>query len=204
MWRLVVLSICIALLSGCSSLSKDECLHTDWEALGFEDGAKGVQINQIQEYRQDCTKHGVQMDLARYKVGRKVGLEEFCQPHSGYSAGRSGYSYRGICAPELEVAFLERYRDGQIVYKAERRLRDIESNLSGANNKINSLARSIKKRELTLLDDETTSKERRNAYADLDNLKRRLYQVQQERQRYRHDVEHARREFREVEALYGL
>jgi hypothetical protein len=53
-----------AALSGCNSMSAQECLATDWRTVGYEDGVNGYAGDRIGRYRNACSEHGVTPNLA--------------------------------------------------------------------------------------------------------------------------------------------
>ena len=121
------------LACGCATLSTDECLTADWRIIGYEDGVQGRGGDRIGRHREACAKAGVTPDLIAYRTGRREGLEQFCRPANGFTEGRRGAPYQGICPAELEPSFLAAYREGleihrleQAVYAIEREIADVE------------------------------------------------------------------------------
>ena len=55
-----------AALSGCNSMSAQECLATDWRTVGYEDGVNGYSGDRIGRYRNVCSEYGVMPNLAEY------------------------------------------------------------------------------------------------------------------------------------------
>lgn len=199
-----ILLICsVLVLASCSGLSKEECQTVDWEALGFEDGVVGKGLEKVGDYRESCAKHGVRIDLERYKYGRNIGLQDFCKPNSAYEAGRRGYVYKGICPSDLEDAFVGPYEDGRTVYRAEVKLQRAESELDSVENSIDRIERDIRNREKVMLDDKTDSDKRRQLYNQIEDLKRDLYRQKQKIRDLHEEVYRARREFEDVQARYG-
>ena len=76
-----------AALSGCNSMSAQECLATDWRTVGYEDGVNGYTGDRIGHYRKACSEHGVTPNLEQYQAGREQGLREFCKPANGFRVG---------------------------------------------------------------------------------------------------------------------
>jgi len=109
----------MVLISGCASLSKEECQTANWKTIGFEDGAQGKPEARIRAHRKACAEYGVAPELEAYRSGWEEGVARFCQPGNGYSQGRSGKEYSGVCPDSLETAFLQSYRDGRALYKLE-------------------------------------------------------------------------------------
>ncbi len=84
-------------LSGCASMSGDECMTSDWSAIGYEDGSRGYTTDRMSKHRKACAKHGVTPDFTAYQSGRDQGLVEYCQPSRGFNVGSNGGSYQGVC-----------------------------------------------------------------------------------------------------------
>ena len=76
--RLKVIGAAFVMLfmSGCASMSSDECVATDWSAIGYEDGARGYTTDRFSRHRKACAKHGITADFGSYQAGRDQGLVE--------------------------------------------------------------------------------------------------------------------------------
>ena len=61
-------------LSGCASISQEECLLGDWYQIGLSDGQYG-RSNRAADYSKDCSEYQVKMDLKSYNKGRSEGLK---------------------------------------------------------------------------------------------------------------------------------
>ncbi len=66
--------VMLMLASGCATMSEEECLVADWHAIGYEDGAAGLQVAQLGKRREACAEYGVRPDTAAYRAGRDEGL----------------------------------------------------------------------------------------------------------------------------------
>jgi len=113
---LLALMLIGAVLSGCATMNKEECLTADWRAVGYEDGTRGYMASKIAEHRKACAEHGVTPDLDAYRAGRKEGLREFCKARNGYNLGIAGHGYAGTCPADLEEAFAAAYQQGRQIY----------------------------------------------------------------------------------------
>jgi hypothetical protein len=126
---LVAMTI-LAVLSGCASMNKEECLSANWRQVGFSDGAKGLTNKQIEQHAKACAEYGVQVNLDEYLSGRAQGLLTYCQAENGFIVGRSGERQVATDCPEhLRPAFMEQYNRGLIVHAIES---DLESRRSRA------------------------------------------------------------------------
>ena len=102
----IVWCVCGLFLTGCASLSKEECMAADWRTIGFEDGAKGRLLQRIGEHRESCAEYGIAPDFDAYRQGHQEGVSRYCNANVGYSVGRRGASYNGVCPSEFEAEFL--------------------------------------------------------------------------------------------------
>jgi hypothetical protein len=104
----------VALLAaGCATMDKSECREADWRTIGLEDGAAGRTVSYIGNHRKACAEHGVSPDLAAYRRGHAIGVRQFCSPANGFSQGRAGRGYTGVCPADLEGGFLAAHATGR-------------------------------------------------------------------------------------------
>ena len=179
-WATISMAAAVLALSGCATMSEDECLTSDWGAIGYEDGARGYTMEQFSNRRQACAKHGVTPDFRAYQEGRDEGLVSYCQPSRGYNLGVAGGTYHGVCDVALEEEFLDAYRVGHQLY-------GLRSNVQSANNRIYSRERElervesqIRSKEALLISDETTTEDRVLLLADLKDLSERTGELEAE------------------------
>lgn len=102
----------VFLISGCASLSKEECQQGDWYGIGFSDGVQGRSIARFDQHREACAEHGVTVDISTYETGRHKGLRRFCSASNAYRHGELLQRYDGICPAELEQNYLSNYIAG--------------------------------------------------------------------------------------------
>jgi len=174
------LSLAFVGLSGCASMSGDECETSDWSAIGYEDGSRGYADNRLGKHRKACAKHGITPDFAAYQSGRDRGLVQYCQPRRGFSVGSSGGQYNGVCRVDLEADFLDAYNAGY-------HLHTLRSNVSSANSQIYSRERELDTIEkdvirigAALISDDITTEARILLLADLKNSSERTGQLETE------------------------
>lgn len=157
---LPVLLAASAALSGCASMSVEECLVADWESVGLEDGTRGRGSDGIGRYREACAKAGVTPDLAAYEKGRNAGLVQFCRPARGYEFGRKGGSYAGVCPSETEGEFLAAYNEGREYYEFEQAVSEAESAVTSGEYSLRAARKELDKGERRLDDDSLTANQR--------------------------------------------
>jgi hypothetical protein len=182
------------MMSGCASMSGEECVATDWSAVGFEDGARGYTTERFSKHRKACAKHGVTADFSAYQNGRDQGLVEYCQPGRGYDVGVNGGRYYGVCSVEREADFLDAYNAGYHLYTLRSNVNRATSSISAKERELENVADKMRAKEVALIDRESTTEERVLLLADLKELSERTGQLEAEiqdlyEQRARYQVE---------------
>lgn len=168
--HLIWVALAFAGLSGCATMSGDECLTSDWTTIGYEDGVRGYTADRIGKHRKACAKHGVTPDFTAYQNGRDQGLVEYCQPSRGFSVGSSGGSYNGVCNVNLEADFLDAYNTGYHLYTLKSNVNRENSAIHSKQHEIETIDKRIHEQELALISDETTTEERIVLLMDMKDL----------------------------------
>ena len=84
---LLTLLIGVITLTGCASMSVDECKTADWRMIGYEDGITGRSALQLKEHRKACAEHGIAPNLDVYLTGHEQGLMVYCRPVKAFDLG---------------------------------------------------------------------------------------------------------------------
>lgn len=161
---LSLLALLFAGLSGCATLSADDCQSADWVAIGEDDGANGYSASRVNSHVSACKKHGVAVDRSEYARGRSLGLERFCEPSNGYQYGSKKREYKYVCPAALEGGFLREYVKG---------LNDVISDLDNDRSRARSaLDRARDKRRDAAPDDDVEKLDQRvkSAQTKVDNI----------------------------------
>lgn len=119
-----------AILTGCASLDRGECLNANWYAIGLEDGARGQPLERLGTHRRACAGHGVAPDAQRYMAGRDEGLKSFCTYERGFSVGRAGQAYAGACPANLAAGFQAGHQRGRELYEVHRQLDEVQKQIA--------------------------------------------------------------------------
>jgi uncharacterized small protein (DUF1192 family) len=196
----------IAALSGCASMSSEECANSDWVAVGYEDGSRGYTSDRFGNHRKACAKHGIPADFQAYQQGRAEGLVEFCQPSRGYNLGVNGGTYHGVCDVAMEEDFLDAYRVGHQLYS-------LRANVNGASSRIHTREAELKRtkeeiraKEADLISEDITVQDRVLLLADLKELSERTGELEAEIERLVADrarFEHELQSYEQTVAAYG-
>lgn len=122
---LAVAAILVAIgVSGCATMSAEECQTANWQAIGHEDGSQGLESTQFAKHRKACAEHGVQANFAQYKQGYEGGVRLYCTPERGYSLGKDNNPLPTICPNDLAPNVDRGYRLGQELYVKKKALKD--------------------------------------------------------------------------------
>ena len=110
----------LLVLVGCATVSKEDCLLTDWYEIGRLDGMQGKPRTGFMNRAKACLEHGVSADREAYYRGHDDGLTYFCTEQKGFELGRNGSTYPSVCPLPAEEEFKAGYRDGiQLFCSAE-------------------------------------------------------------------------------------
>lgn len=195
--NVIWVTLAVVGMSGCASMSGDECVTSDWTAVGYEDGVRGYTGDRIGTYRKACAKHGIAPDLTSYQKGRDQGLVEYCQPARGFNVGSNGGRYQGVCRVDLEGDFLDAYRAGYHLYTLRSNVNRANSAIHSKESELNRIEDSIVAAELALISPDSTTEERLALLLDIKEMSERTGQLEAEirdlyedRAHYRVELEH--------------
>lgn len=203
----ILLTAVLLGLSGCATMSGDECATSDWAAIGYEDGSRGYTTDKFASRRKACAKHGITADFGAYQTGRAEGLVEFCQPSRGYNLGVSGGRYNGVCDVAMEEEFLDAYRVGNQLYVLRANVNNANSRIYAKERELERVHDDIRAKEALLISDETTIQDRVLLIADLKELSERTGELENEievliQDRSKHEYELA--DYERTVAAYGF
>lgn len=177
--RLVLIfSVAVTLgMSGCASMSADECAMSDWRTIGFEDGAQGYTADRLGNHRKACAKHGVAPDFDAYQSGRSQGLRQYCQPSRGFNVGASGGRYNGVCPGDMEPDFVDAFNAGHQLHNLRASVNSANYQISAKRTELEIADKRILEAELLLIARDTTTENRILLLAELKDLSERTGQL---------------------------
>jgi len=167
-------------LSGCASMSADECAMSDWRTIGYEDGSMGYTADRIGNHRKACAKHGVAPDFEAYQAGRREGLRQYCQPSRGFNVGASGARYNGVCPGDMEPDFVTAFNSGHKLYNRRSSVKSATSQINAKNAELDRNAKRIRVVEAGLISRETLAEDRVLLLVDLKELSERSGKLEAE------------------------
>ena len=177
---IIVSTIAAAALSGCASMSAEECVASDWRTIGFEDGAMGYTADRISTHRKACAKHGVAPDFDAYQTGRKEGLRQYCQPSRGFNVGASGARYNGVCPGDMEPDFVDAYNSGHKLYNLRANVNRANSAVIAREAELERTEDNIRQIQADLISPETSAEDRVMLLVDLKEESERIGELEAE------------------------
>lgn len=182
---LAAVAACGLLAASCETLSEDQCAAGDWSGIGYTDGANGYTAARFADHVKACAKYNITPDQSVYLAGRERGLPVYCTLSRGFSVGRQGQSYAGVCPANLERPFLSGMADGRIVWDVQQRVNRANSDISNAETRWNDVDNRLREEERRLSDPATPD-------ADKAAIRERLKRLRDDRRSADNDLRDAR------------
>lgn len=166
------------LLHGCATMSEDECLAADWWIIGHKDGFEMRPRSYLAEHQEACAEYGVTPDRNAYAEGYRSGRQDFlrryCTRSNGYTVGREGGSYIGLCPDSMEEPFLAGFRRGKEVREIEMEVWDIKLERRKLRGEIDELEEELEAQRTTFESDENSLEERDDAWTRIGEIEEEL------------------------------
>jgi Protein of unknown function (DUF2799) len=118
---IISLAAIMIMVAGCASVSKEDCLLTDWYEIGRQDGRQGKPRTAFQGRAKPCLEHGISADRQAYYNGHDQGLIYYCTEQKGVELGQQGFPYNPVCPLQLEPDFRAGYNQGLQSFCSERK-----------------------------------------------------------------------------------
>lgn len=119
-------------LSGCATITREECRAEDWTTIGKRDGAEGHAPSRLESHARTCSNFNIMPDPVAYQQGWDEGVLLWCTPENGFRIGRENQNYHGLCPAAVAGPFLEARGIGQRLGIAERRVTAAENAIRNA------------------------------------------------------------------------
>ncbi len=157
-------------LSGCATMTPEQCMTADWYQIGEMDGRQGQGLNHFADRASVCREAGYPADQRAWQSGWDQGIIYFCTEDSGFRHGLEGHSYGRVCPGPLEGDFMAGYDVGRNIHQIESSLRSAERDYDRIGGRYDRL----------VLDPEADQQELRRLQREMDRLERRIRQLELE------------------------
>lgn len=166
----------IAVLPGCASMTKEQCLEagtTSWERIGRIDGSDGWDPEQrLAMHHEACQEVRVQPDRATYMRGWNTGILEYCTPDRAYSIGLGGSTGNSrLCPPEVRDVFDDNVDLGL-------RISTLRNQIAGLDSEINDYEKRLRDKKLDYETRRSLHAKIRNRDEELTHLRILLHEAQ--------------------------
>lgn len=197
--KIITTLILLMFFTGCSSMSKDECRNADWQIKGLEDASQGYPLSRIAEHSKACARVKVMPVMHDYEAGHKKGARLYCVPEKGYSNGRQGLGYQGICPKDLEPSFLRAYRDGQELYRIQSSIDKLADDAADLHSRIHANQDQIRVLKADIVDSNSNASERQYKLRQIDELHHDITNLEVRIDRVTHELNLFNNDLRLVE-----
>lgn len=178
--RRLFIAASVVALAGCASMSAEECLVADWEAIGYEDGARGASGDTLGRHRKACASAGVVPDFRAYERGRQAGLTEYCKAGVGYRVGASGGAYTGVCPPDMEPDFMAGYLEGRELWELRSEVSRLEGSIAARTGELDELRDDMAAAEARVIAGDVDTEERVRLLLEARDMARREGELEAE------------------------
>lgn len=130
-----------ALLQSCATLSKQQCVNANWQAIGKHDGSRGLPRSRIARHADACQKASVVPDRQAWLEGHRIGARRFCTPANALALGFGGGKNHGICAADQRLTFERVYQLGLRRYALQKAINSLEDDIQLRRSEIENVRR---------------------------------------------------------------
>jgi hypothetical protein len=170
-----LLPLCLFLLGGCATMSKDECLSGNWYDSGYRDGVAGYAATRFADHQKACAEYGVSPEPNAYFQGRDAGLQIYCDLYHAIEEGLAGRQYRGVCSGNIDAAYRQ-------LNDAAYRVYDLRNDIRTRGYQIDSLEQEWRK-------DKTAENRRKEIRHKIHNLEREQDRLRDQLNWQEHDLD---------------
>lgn len=125
----VLAVLIMVMLTGCASLSREQCQRGDWYGIGLADGQAGEPAQRMDRHVRACSEYGIRVDDQQYRAGHDRGLVEYCTIDNAFESGLQGRRYQRVCPPAIDALFERCNGAAYEVYRIRRELNDLENRI---------------------------------------------------------------------------
>ncbi|MBX2847562.1 MAG: DUF2799 domain-containing protein [Acidiferrobacterales bacterium] len=187
------------LITGCSTMEKTECIASDWQQVGLDDGTRGVAANKAGSYLENCSGSEVAVDMNAYNQGHEKGVALFCQTENGFDLGKKGYEFSVQCPTE----FNSEYKIGYQYYIVNSNIAKVENALLTSENNLIKLESNITNAEIQLSSDDLSISEQTALRQNIDSMTSQIDGYEQARVRLEPALHQLRQQLQTLNAQYG-
>ncbi len=139
-------------MTGCATLSREQCQNGDWYGIGLADGRAGEPETRVNEHNKSCAEFGILVNSKLYFQGRAKGLADYCRLENAIDTGLHGRRYHHVCPSSIDAVFNLYNSAAYEVYSLRRKLETLDYQISDKENELRRKDLSDDKRSRLRLD----------------------------------------------------
>lgn len=170
-------------LSGCASMSVEECQSAHWQRIGEREGIRG-EGSQLARHYKACQKANIVPDQTQYEQGYSRGLALYCTTEQVFQQALQGKGDYQFCPVQKQAQLRPYYQVANDYYQAKQQLTRLEDDFYRVRER--------------LADTKLSEKNRRSYHSEYQRLRRDLSATQRD---YR-EAEQTLRDFKYRNNLY--
>jgi hypothetical protein len=124
------------LVTGCATMSPEQCMVADWYRLGEQDAMAGRSPDHLANRAGACQEAGYEADAEAWYAGFEEALPRFCTLDNGFQFGVSGSRYQNTCPAYLSEGFQSGYQVGAEIYALEQSVAAAQRRVDQADQRI--------------------------------------------------------------------
>lgn len=157
-------------LSGCATMSPEECLRANWEEVGYNDAVEGHPVSRSSEHREACADTGVSVDFELYRNGHALGLPYYCTRETGFETADHGGDFASQCQRDTFPDYGLGYSEGLDVFALKTEMREFEIQIDDKSDQAEALLKQISQLRAARDNPELSKDARRDARYQLTQL----------------------------------
>ena len=127
--NILLVSLGLLMLNGCSHLGKEDCASKDWYEVGRQDGSLGKFENEYAGHKKSCDLKDPAFSQSLYKNGRNAGLVSYCSNSNAFLLGKDLKAIPKVCPSVSRQSFLKHYNLGKRVHGLEKQKRKLDKKI---------------------------------------------------------------------------
>lgn len=172
--------VCAIFLSGCATLSEEDCRRGDWFGVGIRDGRAGEISSRLSDHVKACYEYGIAINNEAYFSGREQGLHDYCRIDNAFSVGLSGHRYQHVCPPSIDGLFGRYHSAAFAIYEHRAELDRLDQEISS--------------KESSLHNKKLNDGDRKRIRSDLRDMDRRYHYLRDDLYYHERQLDDLRRE----------
>lgn len=196
---LLKISFGALVLSGCKTMSQEECQSASWEVIGYEDGVVGKPSSYLEQHQNTCNKFKIKPDLQAYLQGHAKGLNRYCTYESGMHVARQGNQYNSVCSANVFREFKRGFEQGKHISSLADRIQQTRIKVGAQSERLVEIDSQTTLKLQQLAEETTVTKQSKLIQAEIDKLKAEKLRLSRELPHLKHQLAELEKQYDNLE-----